>query len=406
MQNRRQSRGCTLNGRQLSPRAIWSLQNKMHLNDASAVSADPQIAYAVIEQNGLQPALGLAIESKCLDSASLALLCELFQHYNSDAFSDWLEEFHDIKELGPDLFHRLLASLFPSDEDIDPRRASTQKACLGVLLFLLQETDAGASVAHEVLQRIRPDKDDSLYTILVSSIGSEDDEDCDDFQAHAAHLIILSLLGAAKEDKKLQAQIVEALQGANSDIQARGLQLSTDLKASFDHLLVSYLGACTEVASSSLAGAGRGPEKLSKLESEIEHLEKLNSQLKVQLRQQHAAMHRMADFVSIESDPVVEQALEGIIRLGWDSLNWKRGYTMLHYCAECVEEPTVVELIGLLATDVDRKDDNGFRPIDYARQTGREPIIQMLEKLRKIHKKLASGVKVGDKVAEKEPVKR
>ncbi|OLP80715.1 hypothetical protein AK812_SmicGene38833 [Symbiodinium microadriaticum] len=74
---------------------------------------------------------------------------------------------------------------------------------------------------------------------------------------------------------------------------------------------------------------------------------------------------------------------------------------MLHYCAECVEEPAVVELIGLLATDVDRKDDNGFRPIDYARQTGREPIIQMLEKLRKIHKKLASGVKVGEKEPEK-----
>merc|ERR1712194_587637 len=63
-----------------------------------------------------------------------------------------------------------------------------------------------------------------------------------------------------------------------------------------------------------------------------------------------------------------------------------RGYNMLHYAAECVEDASVVELLGLLASNVDQRDDNGMRPIDYARQVKHQNVEKMLERLRKMQR--------------------
>ncbi|CAJ1330223.1 unnamed protein product, partial [Effrenium voratum] len=174
--------------------------------------------------------------------------------------------------------------------------------------------------------------------------------------------------------------------GVSAAAQERLKEESDSLRSSFDRLLAAYTSAAASLGTSK--GTGLARPELEIMERRVENLQELNSKMKAQVRLQHEAMRKMVRFVSVHDD-VIDKSLEGIVRFGWDGLRWKRGYTMLHYCAECVEEPAVVELVGLLATDVDRKDDNGMRPIDYARQSGREDIIKMLEHVRKISRKMA-----------------
>jgi len=87
-------------------------------------------------------------------------------------------------------------------------------------------------------------------------------------------------------------------------------------------------------------------------------------------------------FMKIESSPLVEESLGGIVKSGWNSIRWKRGYTLLHYCAESGED-RVVELVATFCPDIDHRDDTGFRPIDYARQSGHSGVIRVLKWLRR-----------------------
>ena len=77
---------------------------------------------------------------------------------------------------------------------------------------------------------------------------------------------------------------------------------------------------------------------------------------------------KMISYCKLEGFPVVETALESVIRHGWDATDWRRGYTLLHYVCECTGDPSIAELICLLCTDLDAKDHQGFRAIDYARE--------------------------------------
>eukprot|EP00913_Durusdinium_trenchii_P023631 g22202.t1 len=88
----------------------------------------------------------------------------------------------------------------------------------------------------------------------------------------------------------------------------------------------------------------------------------------------------MAKFVFVDDD-VIDRSLEPVIRIGWDGFKWNKGYSLLHYAADCVTDPEVVELMANLATDVDQKDDYGLRPIDYARKTQDEAVIKALERM-------------------------
>eukprot|EP00971_Amphidinium_carterae_P188381 3739567-Amphidinium_carterae.1 len=76
----------------------------------------------------------------------------------------------------------------------------------------------------------------------------------------------------------------------------------------------------------------------------------------------------MVTHMKVDKYPTVQKALEGIVRFGWDSVGWKGNYTLLHLAAEKVDDPSVVELVAILATDLDARDDTGKRPIDYARE--------------------------------------
>ncbi|CAJ1427220.1 unnamed protein product, partial [Effrenium voratum] len=325
----------------------------------------------VVERDGIQLAVQDLLQNKDQAKLPLALLCELM---NDESADTWLEDHEEDPDLGPPLFRQLLAMLFPEQDDSPD---DNRHACLSILLSLLQKLPGAAGKCHKAIKEERDKEDDGLYSFLVACLDSDEPpDDCDEFQDAAANLLLANLRHSALQDG--QEWIVSFLEsaGVSAAAQERLKEESDSLRSSFDRLLAAYTSAAASLGTSK--GTGLARPELEIMERRVENLQELNSKMKAQVRLQHEAMRKMVRFVSVHDD-VIDKSLEGIVRFGWDGLRWKRGYTMLHYCAECVEEPAVVELVGLLATDVDRKDDNGMRPIDYARQSGREDIIKMLE---------------------------
>ncbi|CAK9112213.1 unnamed protein product [Durusdinium trenchii] len=229
-------------------------------------------------------------------------------------------------------------------------------------MSLLQKLPSLQDVVNQVIQEEREKEEKGEVSPVASNLSIDDDDEHDaSFQSCAANLLLASL---QEDDPKLQEE-------------------------RYDNLLVAYTGACTELASAAVAGtSSSAPEELVKLERRIEHLQGLNRKLKAQLRLKWAAMIKMAKFVFVDDD-VIDRSLEPVIRIGWDGFKWNKGYSLLHYAADCVTDPEVVELMANLATDVDQKDDYGLRPIDYARKTQDEAVIKALERMRKAARKLA-----------------
>ena len=64
-------------------------------------------------------------------------------------------------------------------------------------------------------------------------------------------------------------------------------------------------------------------------------------------------------------------------------MRWRRGYTVLHFVAECLDDARIVELFALLATDMNLRDNNGKRALDYARRETKQDNVKVLEKVRK-----------------------
>merc|ERR1719272_2887138 len=129
------------------------------------------------------------------------------------------------------------------------------------------------------------------------------------------------------------------------------------------------------------------------MEKRLKSVTDTNQKLKEEVRKKQEQMQRMMPFMKIESAPLVEKSLDGIVKSGWDSIHWKRNYNLLHYCAECIEDPSVVELVALFATDINQRDDNGCRAIDFARQSGHTGVKSVLEKLRKAMDKRSKDAK-------------
>ena len=89
--------------------------------------------------------------------------------------------------------------------------------------------------------------------------------------------------------------------------------------------------------------------------------------MQAELRRRHRQMCKLVEFVHVEGWPKLEQSLPEVIRHGWDGMQFQRNYNLLHYAAECVDDPDVVELVAVLAPNVDERDDEGNTPLDYAR---------------------------------------
>lgn len=89
--------------------------------------------------------------------------------------------------------------------------------------------------------------------------------------------------------------------------------------------------------------------------------------IEADLRRMHQATCKMAEMIDLEHE-VLNENLSAIVRYGWDSIQWKGGYTCLHFSAECRDDSDALELLALLCKDLNQRDDDGRRPLDYARK--------------------------------------
>eukprot|EP00435_Cladocopium_sp_Y103_P002323 s2808_g1.t1 len=327
----------------------------------------PRLDEVISKRNGLQVALREVQATQCCKRPPLAVACAML---NDDNAEDWLDERQDCKELGIGLFRHLLVSIFAEDA----ADTSIRHLCLSLVISLLQKLPSLAEVVNQVIREEKEKEEnggDSMVAVHLNAV--EEEEDCEvSFQYCAANLLLASL-AESQDERKVQEE-------------------------RFDQLLVAYTGACTELASAAVHGtSSSAPEELEKLQRRIEHLQGRNRQLESQVRLKWAAMIKMAKFVYVDDD-VIDKSLESVIRNGWDAFKWNRGYSLLHYAAECVQDPQVVELVANLATNVDQKDGNGKRPIDYARKTQNEEVIAALERMRKAARLLAQEADKSDNV--------
>jgi len=95
------------------------------------------------------------------------------------------------------------------------------------------------------------------------------------------------------------------------------------------------------------------------------------------------SMHTTARRPSISAiPPQYSQLLNQIETTGWKSVNWKNGYTMLHWAASKGHHDLCRYLIGLDA-DPNTEDKQSRRPIDLARSAGHSHVVVVLEELRR-----------------------
>ncbi|CAK9115539.1 Uncharacterized protein SCF082_LOCUS53469 [Durusdinium trenchii] len=279
-------------------------REKAYLQLLKAVKNEYLLYEVICKRNGIQVALREAQATQCRTRPPLALVCSLL---NDDNAEDWLDERQDCKELGIQLFRYLLVAIF--EDGADP---SICHLCLTIVMSLLQKLPSLQDVVNQVIQEEREKEEKGEVSPVASNLSIDDDDEHDaSFQSCAANLLLASL---QEDDPKLQEE-------------------------RYDNLLVAYTGACTELASAAVAGtSSSAPEELVKLERRIEHLQGLNRKLKAQLRLKWAAMIKMAKFVFVDDD-VIDRSLEPVIRIGWDGFKWNKGYSLLHYAADCVTDP-------------------------------------------------------------------
>ncbi|CAD7935682.1 unnamed protein product [Amoebophrya sp. A25] len=157
-----------------------------------------------------------------------------------------------------------------------------------------------------------------------------------------------------------------------------------------DSLLSSLATACAdnerlELSGGTPGGGGHslatGSESVDNLKATLRKMDDRRRKVEADLRRMHQAMCKMVELVDVEN-ALVNQSLRAIVRYGWDSIHWQKGYTCLHFAAECMDAPNVVELLALLAKDMNERDATGKRPLDYARKEKKQANVDVLEKMR------------------------
>lgn len=167
-------------------------------------------------------------------------------------------------------------------------------------------------------------------------------------------------LARAAEDKSRQKMLVEGL------------------------LLGTLSSSVASVERQHLAGPGGGGStrsQLAQLKQAMSKMDARRRKVESEMRKAHQIMCKMVELVDVDN-PLVNQSVRAIVKYGWDSIHWQKGYTCLHFAAECMDAPGVVELLALLAKDMNEKDETGKRPLDYARKENRTGNIEVLERLR------------------------
>jgi hypothetical protein len=364
----------------------------------NAIYGNNWLADEVIANNGIGVVLQACLRDASDEVTELAMssLCELCPF---DKARDWLEDHQE--EISPAIFKQIFSVIFPRPEQSTGHR-SPPRACLCVAHFFLQWFASSVVAAHSAALGSGGEgvRWSPLYPRIVRAMDQPGTDSFSEFQNTAASSLLSAMAAAAvlNNEADLKSRIareVVDLAGEGDTEQIEEI-FKEGSPCTIEGMLTSSMGVCSELAALRCAEGngqadGAHEEEVRRLEKRNQTLEEMTAKLQDNVRVRQEQMIKMMPFMKIESAQLVETSLDGIIRSGWDSIHWKRNYNLLHYCAECIEDPDVVELVALFATDIDQADSNGKRPIDYARAAGRPGVTKVLDRLRSRLRKSKSG---------------
>lgn len=82
--------------------------------------------------------------------------------------------------------------------------------------------------------------------------------------------------------------------------------------------------------------------------------------------------------------PGLQRTCKRVIKKGWSKIKWQHDFTALHLAARLGLEDVVNLLIIVSAQpDLEKKDDEGFTPLDYAKEKGHIPVVGLLQEAAK-----------------------
>eukprot|EP00927_Polykrikos_kofoidii_P036749 TRINITY_DN31019_c0_g1_i1.p1 TRINITY_DN31019_c0_g1~~TRINITY_DN31019_c0_g1_i1.p1 ORF type:complete len:1445 (-),score=265.07 TRINITY_DN31019_c0_g1_i1:120-4454(-) len=351
----------------------------------SLIHGDQRMAEEMIEKGGIGVVCSAVVAVTGADaSATIELamrtMCELLQHRKAKG---WIEE-NEFNGVVHKLFAKIFPLLFPSSEAAEVGiRDDYPRACLAVLVFLLFSFPEFAQIAHDVAKSVPRDdtESESFYRRLMSCI----DADSSDFFSNCA-LGFLSVLvtvseGDAKLLESIRAEIIDLVGSADGNELFRQCTCADYLMDQVIACNLATIAGCAHGVES--GGSENQTAKIDTLERKNKMLTEGLRRMQEEVRKKQRTLNYIVRYVKVESSDLVDQSLEAIVKTGWDSINWSKNYTLFHYVAERVQDPGVAELVGLLATNLESKDDKGKRPIDYAREAGHKGVIQVIERLRR-----------------------
>lgn len=359
----------------------------------AAVHGLTWFAAEAIEQDGIGTLIGIAATYSMARGFEaeidllMACLCVILGACEQAA-SEWFGYRQEL--LGPQLFSAAFSVLFPAETE-EPREA---QATLAVCLFFLRTLPGCASAAAAAARTCgASDKiedatwEGTVYNrILIAMYQGADEVDVPvtDFQKSAAAAFMCALAGAVEHQDQVRVQIRNDLTKCGmerDEVDALFQRIYGDAHL-IEMLLHTSRAAAVQLAvknsreSSHHEETDRLRQEMSQMRDEVQLLQK-------SLAEKTDAMRVMVPFMRVDSSLIVEESLDALIHLGWDSIQWKGNFTLLHFAADCIEDPLVIELTAAFCNDLDQFDDAGMRPIDYARRNVCPEVTATLEALRR-----------------------
>ncbi|CAD7963983.1 unnamed protein product [Amoebophrya sp. A120] len=260
---------------------------------------------------------------------------------------------------------------------------NTRKLASAFLCTMLQQFHKDVPLALNKAFMRQPDATVSSYYSMMVELSSEDP---------LYNLVLVVFLFLVEQDdvkQQIFKYLDSELAGAETNKWKKRANAPANSKKMLveDSLLSSLATACAETERLELSGGqgggglATGADSIENLKQTLRKMDERRRKVEADLRKAHQAMCKMVELVDVDN-ALVNQSLRAIVRYGWDSIHWQKGYTCLHFAAECMEAPNVVELLALLAKDMNERDATGKRPLDYARKERKQANVEVLEKMR------------------------
>ncbi|CAJ1401208.1 unnamed protein product, partial [Effrenium voratum] len=110
---------------------------------------------------------------------------------------------------------------------------------------------------------------------------------------------------------------------------------------------------------------------------QLEEEKKYSQMLRQRLRQQHAALKAAAPLLRL-NDAQLEQTLSSVIEKGWDSTDWPRGKSLLHFLCEHCTDARGLRFVAALCPDLEARDEQNCRAMDYALRNPNPQVVEAL----------------------------